>query len=320
MVVFDPTTIFDYLYSSSCHRALEAVVQTPGLVSLHTRLIKNRLVDYFVEMQTSGKDAAAIHCTNMKQSNVPWASIFSNQTCLCCIRRRPEPVFLCGHDICDVCVRIHGSPVANSEYTFQLTECCLCDEPGTTKSLKPPTAGARVLSIDGGGIRGVIPLQLLVELQDLIGEDCLIQDLFDLAFGTSSGSHPLTSCTQTMLTVLEGGLIVLGLFARQWGVRHCASVFDALARDLFRRRFKKSGGFWQRIKTIMRCWLSDGYYNAAHLESAMQKHLSLDQKLFSAASARWAKIAVTATSIGDNALAIILPNYNGSTQRQGNCG
>ena len=50
----------------------------------------------------------------------------------------------------------------------------------------------RVLSIDGGGIRGVIPAQVLVRIEELLVEfsgdkDARISDFFDLIAGTSTG-------------------------------------------------------------------------------------------------------------------------------------
>ena len=57
--------------------------------------------------------------------------------------------------------------------------------------MKPPTAGVRLLSIDGGGVRGVLPLQALENLEAtlnrLTGLSGPIQEHFDLALGTSSG-------------------------------------------------------------------------------------------------------------------------------------
>ena len=43
----------------------------------------------------------------------------------------------------------------------------------------------RVLSIDGGGIRGIIPATLLTELENLAGRSAY--ELFDLIAGTSTG-------------------------------------------------------------------------------------------------------------------------------------
>ncbi|KAK7859110.1 patatin-like protein 2, partial [Quercus suber] len=63
----------------------------------------------------------------------------------------------------------------------------------TNVPLQPPTYGnlITVLSIDGGGIRGVIPGTILSflesELQKLDGEDARIADYFDVISGTSTG-------------------------------------------------------------------------------------------------------------------------------------
>lgn len=53
--------------------------------------------------------------------------------------------------------------------------------------IKPPTAGPRILSIDGGGIRGVVILEFFRLLQELLGSAIPLRELFDQAFGTSSG-------------------------------------------------------------------------------------------------------------------------------------
>ncbi|XP_057501685.1 patatin-like protein 3 [Actinidia eriantha] len=59
--------------------------------------------------------------------------------------------------------------------------------------IRPPTYGKliTVLSIDGGGIRGIIPGVILAylesQLQELDGEDARIADYFDVIAGTSTG-------------------------------------------------------------------------------------------------------------------------------------
>src|SRR5512145_3175160 len=50
----------------------------------------------------------------------------------------------------------------------------------------------RILSIDGGGIRGIIPGQILVKLEEKLkiktgDENARIADFFDLIAGTSTG-------------------------------------------------------------------------------------------------------------------------------------
>lgn len=50
----------------------------------------------------------------------------------------------------------------------------------------PPTMNPTILAIDGGGVRGVIPLEFLILIQENLGS-CALQDLIDLSIGTSSG-------------------------------------------------------------------------------------------------------------------------------------
>jgi hypothetical protein len=63
---------------------------------------------------------------------------------------------------------------------------------GTPKS-PPPTLGScvAVLSIDGGGVRGIIPGTILAfleeKLQEIDGPDVRIADYFDVIAGTSTG-------------------------------------------------------------------------------------------------------------------------------------
>ena len=59
--------------------------------------------------------------------------------------------------------------------------------------IQPPTYGnlVTILSIDGGGIRGIIPATILAflesQLQELDGEDARLADYFDVISGTSTG-------------------------------------------------------------------------------------------------------------------------------------
>ena len=51
----------------------------------------------------------------------------------------------------------------------------------------PENAGVRVLTVDGGGVRGLGTLQYLKALQERIDLPYPVQENFDLAYGTSSG-------------------------------------------------------------------------------------------------------------------------------------
>ncbi|HKK73083.1 MAG TPA: patatin-like phospholipase family protein, partial [Candidatus Krumholzibacteria bacterium] len=78
-----------------------------------------------------------------------------------------------------------------------------------------PTPPKRILSLDGGGIRGVLSLQILRRLEELFGSP--LSDSFDLIGGTSTGS-----------------IIATGL-ALGWSVDQLQEMYRELGHVVFRR-------------------------------------------------------------------------------------
>ena len=135
------------------------------------------------------------HSENLKAYHSRLTNVRSNKSCLCCLMRMPEKVLECGHAIRDVCVRIFGQRSGRQRYTYTLETCVLCGSasPSSCFTFIPPTAGVRMLSLDGGGVRGVIPLVFLMSLEKeltMLDIDTPLQDLFDLVCGTSLGDCP----------------------------------------------------------------------------------------------------------------------------------
>jgi len=99
--------------------------------------------------------------------------------------------------------------------------------PGTPKS-PPPAYGSivTVLSIDGGGVRGIIPGTILAfleaKLQELDGPDVRIADYFDIVAGTSTGG-----LVTAMLTApdKEGRPLFAAKDINDFYLRHSPKIF-----------------------------------------------------------------------------------------------
>ncbi len=89
--------------------------------------------------------------------------------------------------MCDICVRNVGEETLTLDDQYHIDACLLCRKGRMVAGLKPLTAGLRVLSVDGGGTRGVIAIGILNLLQGILGNVWRIQDSFDVAYGTSVG-------------------------------------------------------------------------------------------------------------------------------------
>lgn len=318
---FDPRLVFRRLYKAHCLTALSSVLNSSKFAEDLCICIEDNMVSHFPALDQGFETAAQLHANNLRSSSSQWSQLQSHRTCIFCICRKPEHVLTCEHAICDKCVLIFGSPVIGKEHWFEVHSCPFCLTKGRLMAtLKPKTAGVRILSIDGGGVRGVVPLEFLGLLQKLLGSNLDLQDFFEQAFGTSSGkdkSLPLTAISDNN----SGGLIILGLFLKHWNVTRCARVFDHLIKDFFSTNISKASGLLTRLRHWLRCWLSDGCYDVTALESSLKKIFGDDRKVFDIDryGVSGQKIAVTATTLSD-ASTYIFSNYNGMGTRDRGCG
>ncbi|THC87635.1 hypothetical protein EYZ11_012916 [Aspergillus tanneri] len=176
-----------------------------------------------------------------------------------------------------------------------------------------------ILAIDGGGVRGVIPLEFLNLIQENLGL-CPLQDLIDLAIGTSSG-----------------GLSILGLFNMQWDIRKCGAVFDHMARRIFHER--RSSAFARASQAIfgrrsffgtVHKWLLwllyDGCYDGSVFDTAL-KEVYTNNRLFdslrmgdSSTTHSKTRVGVVATSIARETRSFVFGNFNSTESAGQECG
>ncbi|EMC97301.1 hypothetical protein BAUCODRAFT_87996 [Baudoinia panamericana UAMH 10762] len=231
-----------------------------------TQFVRRMFVERWEVMERQGVTSATLHRQLLQDPDVRchWSRVQSNAFCSICVFRRPEHVLKCKHAVCDWCAMTFGWGSPREEYTYEIKTCLACNDSGDLLiRLKPPTAGVRILSIDGGGVRGVVPLEFLRLVQGSIGENTRIQEYFDLGLGTSAG-----------------GLIVLGLFSRRWDVHDSLLRFRRLASQFFTTTMSETFPPLARFYSYLRCIVRDSCYREDSLNETLRKSFGVHNRLF----------------------------------------
>ncbi|KAM0713999.1 hypothetical protein Q7P37_010963 [Cladosporium fusiforme] len=218
----------------------------------------------------------------------------SHTVCFSCLIQAPEHALPCGHIICTSCLKTHGR--THLDHYVEISACPLERSDKRFRSpwkvyLKPASCGVRVLALDGGGVRGIVELEILRQLEKELGDLISIQKFFDLVVGTSTG-----------------GVVALGLTANNWTVQECIGKFKTLCRKAFTLR--------RGMNVPGLAWIVSNYnhsrYETQPLEEALVEAFGGEEYLFGGQRAESctinAKVAVTATSAAGTAM--VLANYN----------
>ncbi|XP_040917951.1 calcium-independent phospholipase A2-gamma-like [Toxotes jaculatrix] len=144
--------------------------------------------------------------------------------------------------------------------------------------------GIRVLSIDGGGTRGVVPLQVLKLLEDETGRK--IHQLFDYICGVSTGA------------VLA---FMLGL--ARFSLEECADMYRRFGSEVFRQN--------PLVGTVKMGW-SHSYYNTETWESILREKLGNRVLIKTARDELTPKVSAVSAVVnwGTSPKAFVFRNYN----------
>ncbi|KAJ1163980.1 hypothetical protein NDU88_004427 [Pleurodeles waltl] len=144
--------------------------------------------------------------------------------------------------------------------------------------------GIRVLSIDGGGTRGIVALQSLRKLEELTGKP--IHQLFDYICGVSTGS------------ILA---FMIGLF--HIPLEECEELYEKLGTDVFKQNVI--------VGTVKMGW-SHAFYDSEMWEKILKERMGSDIMIETARNPKCPKVSAVSTIVnrGTPLKAFVFRNYN----------
>src|SRR4051812_8001340 len=130
----------------------------------------------------------------------------------------------------------------------------------------PPNDRFRILSVDGGGMRGLIPALVIADLERRLqaeaGPDARVADYFHMFAGTSTGGLVALSLTVPMPGEPSRPKI---------SAAELASLYTDDGKAIFHR------ALWRKLRTL---WgLIGPKYSSKPLEKAITAHLGGEQRL-----------------------------------------
>lgn len=144
----------------------------------------------------------------------------------------------------------------------------------------------RVLSIDGGGIRGILVIELMKRLEEITKKSFF--ELFDFICGVSTGSIFVCGLAAKPRTLSEGKMLYKDV---AYKVFHRPSTFDIFA-------------------SASRMMLTHAYYDVELWESLLQQHITKTRIIDTAKFKHVPKFCCVSTTVSDEAIrAHVFRNY-----------
>lgn len=180
-IAFPPEMVFNTLYRKRCLASwsgADSIERCKGILTQFNQM--------FTQMGLQ-KPTAAIRKDMLTHFHTHWNGLRSTTVCFACLCRPPEHMLPCKHSICDTCAVRFGTNGSQVEYHTTLSQCPICEDPcNLTIYHLPPTKHPIIFSLDGGGVRGMMQLGLLREVERRLGGIPVAQ-IANLCTGTSVG-------------------------------------------------------------------------------------------------------------------------------------
>ncbi|CAI7602506.1 unnamed protein product [Penicillium pancosmium] len=285
---FPPSVVFTILYEAHC-KDISNCYPSGRL----TERIRSRFVDRFAELSVN-RTSSSIRKDVLGQFHRQGGKLYSTTTCFVCLFRPPEHMLPCTHALCDTCVAIFGKFEPSRAYQVEIVQCPICERKCkmTIRQL-PPTKRPVILSLDGGGVRGLIQLGLLCALEKRIGLPIAL--LPDLCAGTSVGA-----------------LSEIDIFINGTSTTNCFLKFPSLARKIFRRDCRNPILRYTHWLASAFNLTSHGLYDSRKLSKTLQEAINPARRIFDVPTVNpsGCRVAVVASRTSDGK-ACAMANYRG---------
>ncbi|KAK5080184.1 hypothetical protein LTS08_008758 [Lithohypha guttulata] len=152
-----------------------------------------------------------------------------------------------------------------------------------------------MLAIDGGGVRGIIALELLYKLEVALNVPHRMWEFFDLVVGTSAG-----------------GLIALDLCVSGGTVQTSMHRFEEFAHRVFRKQPNRCCSICSRLYETISRLTNDSKYDSTELEGVVKEVFGTRNTLCDGGiqALSHTKLGIMATTVGTSQLRIFT-SYNG---------
>lgn len=318
--MFHPITIFNELYRKTCENAQNSQVQAN--LNYFCDAISHYFNRYFSSMNPA-RPSSTIRRSILRSCFRQCRGLFSTKTCFLCLTQPPELILPCHHGICDTCAVVFGDRNKKAEYHFDISQCPLCLENFQfTTRLLPPTKRAVLLSLDGGGIRGIIQLGILRALEKRLGKQAPLSHTVDLSVGTSVGrlkiSIDYAREWYLLIYILAGALNIMDIIFNKSSAEKSFHRFPDFARKIFNHpKTTSSNKCIQWVRGFIG-FLKDAQYDERTLETTLKEVLGPHRRLFDSTTTHddRSRVAVIASRTSDGK-ACVLANYRGVGRQAG---
>ncbi|KAI1204747.1 uncharacterized protein F4807DRAFT_446063 [Annulohypoxylon truncatum] len=284
---------------SSSHSEEDFLAELEGIIGKRLEdLMKSFSTNEMRQRSDSISRASEIHQQNVNKFYGEMEGIdhcISHSACLWCLDQIPEHPLPCGHVICSSCLMAVAKPLGRGGF-FWLESCPLASHKSWEKPwigvIKPNQAGIRMMSLDGGGIRGVMELEILMKIQKSLG-GIPISEFFDLLVGTSAG-----------------GIIALGLGPGGMGVEKCKEMFEEFSKKAFSTPRLSKLPLIGRISQFFFWGWNRGKFQTEPLETAFKDVFATDLLFGGTKDHNNVPLKVAVTTTTQRGRVVVLSNYN----------